>query len=255
MFCVFHPTNASTAYCAGCNRPLCASCDHRIKAQPYCEDCIVRGVDILRRPSAPVVAPQLAYAPRAPQDAPSSRKATMLAILPGLGAVYNRQNLKALVHFVTTAGLFEVGSATDIGFFIFGGFVFYFFTLIDANRSAKAIAAGADPRDDERRLKWSFARYKPLWGLVLIAASLIAIVTSLPILPGVINPARIWAVILFLAGTYMILAYFRSLRREEDPRSFTTPPRSVVSSALPGDVAGLTSGYPEGRSTSHLGDR
>jgi hypothetical protein len=255
MFCVYHPTNAATAQCAGCNRPLCAACDHRIKAQPYCEDCIVRGVDVLRRPSAPVVAPQAAYAARAPYNAPSPTKATLLALVPGLGAVYNRQNLKALVHFLATAGLFEIGGATDIGFFIGGGFVFFLFTLIDANRSAKAIAAGVDPRDDERRLKWAFARYKPVWGLVLIAASLIAVVTSLPILPGVITPARIWAVILFLAGAYMILAYFRSLRREEDPRSFTTPPRSVVSSALPDDVAELATGYPEGRSTSHLGDR
>jgi hypothetical protein len=255
MFCVFHPTNAATAHCSGCNRPLCAACDHRIKAQPYCEDCIVRGVDILRRPSSPVVAPAIvAYPPRIVHNAPSPAKATMLALVPGLGAVYNRQNLKALFHFIGTVGLFEIGGATDLALFVFGGVVFFLYTVMDANRSAREIAAGADPRDDERRIKWAFARYKPAWGLAMIVAALLAIIPQLPIIPGVLSPARIWAALLFLGGLYMIFAYFRSLRTDAEPPSFPTPPRSVVSSALPGDVGGLTSTYTEGRSTSHLGE-
>jgi hypothetical protein len=256
MFCVFHPTNAATAHCASCNRPLCAACDHRIKAQPFCEDCIVRGVDVLRRPIAPIVAPQpAAYPPYVPHHTPGAGLATLFALVPGLGAVYNRQNLKALVHFVGSVGLMELGASTGLGVFGFGGFVFFLYTVIDANRSAKAIAAGMDPADDERRLKWMFARYKPIWGMMLIAAAVLAAITSIGGLPFNLSPARVWAVVLFLAGVYMIFAYFRSLRREDEPRSFASPPRSVVSSTLPSDVAGLTTTYSEGRSSSHLGDR
>jgi hypothetical protein len=251
MFCAYHPTNAATAQCAGCNRPLCAACDHRIKAQPYCEDCIVRGVDVLRRPSSPVVAPQLAY-PQYEVDAPGSGKATLCALIPGLGAVYNRQNLKALVHFLGTVGLMELGAATDLSVFGFGGFVFYLYTIIDANRTAKAIAAGVDPRDDERRMKWMFARYRLAWGLIVTFAAVLAFVTSLPSLPFNLDPGRVWAVVLFVAGIYMILAYFRSLRTVEEPQAFPQAPRSVVSSALPADVGTLTSTYGESRSTSHL---
>ncbi len=254
MYCVFHPTNAAAARCSGCDRPLCAACDHRIKAQPYCEDCIVRGIDVLRRPSGPVIAPVMAaYPPQVPVNAPSSGKATLLALIPGLGAVYNRQNLKALAHFVGSVGLMEIGISADLALFGWGGFVFFLYTIIDANRSAKAIAAGMDPRDDERRLKWMLARYKPAWGMLLIAVSLLVVISSLPILPGAFTTPRILAVMLFLAGTYMIVAYFRSLRQETEPPSYPSPPRSVVSSTLPGDVAGLT-GYTEGRSTSHLGE-
>ena len=257
MFCVFHPTNAATAQCAGCNRPLCAACDHRIKAQPYCEDCIVRGVDVLRRPSAPVVAPQMSIypPPLAPANAPSPTKATLLAVVPGLGAVYNRQNVKALFHFIGTAGLGQLADSTNMGVFGFGAFVFFLYTVIDANRSARAIAAGASPRDDEQRLRWLFARYMPVWGLALIFAAIIVALSSLPILPGVLTPERIWGVILFVAGAYMLIAYFRSLRSEEPRSSFPAQPRSVVSAVLPGDIDGMTSPYADGRTTSHLHDR
>ncbi|MCC6743280.1 MAG: hypothetical protein IT175_05400, partial [Acidobacteria bacterium] len=68
-------------------------------------------------------------------------KATLLALVPGLGAVYNRQNLKAVLHFVGVVGLIELGDVTNIGMFVFGGLVFFLFTVIDANRSAKAIAS------------------------------------------------------------------------------------------------------------------
>jgi hypothetical protein len=255
MFCVFHPTNASTSYCSGCNRPLCAACDHRIKAQPYCEDCIVRGVDILRRPSAPIVAPAVApYPPRVAHNAPSPARATLLALIPGLGAVYNRQNLKALFHFMGTVGLIELGEATHLGLFGFGGFVFFLYSVIDANRTAKAIAAGEDPRDDERRLKWAFARYKPVWGVLLVVSALFVAIASLNILPDEFKSAYVWASLLFVAGAYMIFAYFRSLKQIDEPRSFPVPPRSVVSSTLPGDVAGVTT-YTDSRTTSHLGER
>lgn len=251
MFCAYHPTNAATAQCAGCNRPLCAACDHRIKAQPYCEDCIVRGVDVLRRPAAPVVAPNAVYVPNA-VPAPGSGKATLLALVPGLGAVYNRQNLKALVHFLGTVGLMELGAATDLAVFGFGGVVFFLYTMIDANRSAKAIAAGMDPRDDERRLKWMFARYRLTWGVIVMAAGLLAVLNAALRERFHEHSAQVWGAILFAGGLFMVAAYFRSLRTVQEPNAFPmAPPRSVVSSALPPDVAGLPT-YTDSRSTSQL---
>jgi hypothetical protein len=252
MFCAYHPSNAASVSCVSCNRPLCAACDHRIKAQPVCEDCIVRGIDALRRPAPQMIAPVVA-----PKNAPSPRKATLFALVPGLGAVYNRQNLKALTHFVGTVGLFELSGITDSGFFAFGGIVFFLYSMIDANRTARAIAAGEDPAEDERHLKWLFARYKPLWGLLLVAVALIATLSSLPALPFGLTQGRLWAVVLFLTGGYLIYSYFKSLGKEDDDASFATrPPRSVVSAMLPpSDIGHATSAYGETRSTSHLADR
>ncbi|MBK6314792.1 MAG: hypothetical protein IPF53_10885 [Blastocatellia bacterium] len=256
MYCVFHPTNAAAARCSGCGRSLCAACDHRIKALPFCEDCIVRGVDALRRPVAPVIVQSPIYPP-ADSNGPSSVKATILAFVPGLGAVYNRQNLKAVLHFVGTVGLIELGDVTNIGMFVFGGLVFFLYTVIDANRSAKAIAAGVDAREDERRLQWLFARYKPVWGVALLVVALIAALSSLSVLPFGLSIVQIWAVMLFLAGTYLVVSYFRSLKSTEESRSYAggPPPRSVVSSMLPGEVPGMTTNYSDTRSTSTFVDR
>lgn len=257
MFCVFHPTNASTANCSGCNRPLCASCDHRIKGHPYCEDCIVRGVDTLRRPAAmPIVAPFVPV-PRHPVlPGPSPTRATLCALVPGLGAVYNRQNFKGLVHFVATVGLISLSDATDLPFFGIGGGVFYLFTIIDANRTAKAIAAGIDPSEDEQRIKWMLAKYKPVWGMLLCAVSVLVVLSTLPGLPIGISPARMWAIILFLVGIYLIFSYFRSLREEPAPASFASPPRSVVSAMLTSDGRPMASSdYSDARATSNLHER
>lgn len=252
MYCAYHPTNAASTPCASCGRPLCAACDHRIKAQPYCEDCIVRGVDALRRPPVQVVPAQYAGY----RSTPSPTKATLLALIPGLGAVYNRQNLKALVHFIGAVALFELGDRTDLGFFIVGGLVFFLFTLIDANRTARAIAAGADPSEDEQRIKWLFARYKPAWGFLLVIVGLITLLSMLPSLPFGITSTHLWAGGLLLTGGYLIFSYFRSLGDEEPPQFAMSPPRSVVSAMLPPpDSDRITASYGEGRTTAHLQDR
>lgn len=238
MPCAFHPSNAATAQCVGCERPLCPSCDHRIKGMAHCEDCIVRGVDALRRLSTGV--PQ--YAPVAALPAPSgavrvrshAKRATLFALVPGLGAVYNRQNFKAFVHFLGVAGLFQVSNATHLDAFAFAGIVFHIFTIFDANRTAKAIAAGADPREDEARLRWMFARHKGAWGATLVGAALLVAGSTIPGVTTAISASRVWAVLLFGAGAYLIATYVRSSRSAADPgATIPPPPRSAVSTSLP----------------------
>jgi hypothetical protein len=51
MNCAYHSQNVAVVQCNGCGKPLCPTCDHRIKGFPYCQDCIVMGVDLLRQQS------------------------------------------------------------------------------------------------------------------------------------------------------------------------------------------------------------
>ena len=57
MNCSYHDHNAATVSCNGCGRPLCPACDHRIKGFPYCQDCIVLGVEMLQERSQTNYAP------------------------------------------------------------------------------------------------------------------------------------------------------------------------------------------------------
>ena len=65
-------------------------------------------------------------------------RAALCAIIPGIGAVYNREYIKAVVHFTIFAGLTIISES--VGVFGLAAFAFYVFTIIDAYRSAEAIA-------------------------------------------------------------------------------------------------------------------
>ena len=57
MNCAYHGQNSAVVQCNGCGKPLCPGCDHRIKGFPYCQDCIVQGVDLLRQQNRSSYAP------------------------------------------------------------------------------------------------------------------------------------------------------------------------------------------------------
>ncbi|HEX8423103.1 MAG TPA: hypothetical protein VF634_06815, partial [Pyrinomonadaceae bacterium] len=92
MNCSYHNINAAVVQCSRCTRPLCPACDHRIRGFPYCQDCIVAGVELLQQQ------PALLHAPQQLRRRTSKWVATLLSLLiPGLGAAYNGQTSKALV--------------------------------------------------------------------------------------------------------------------------------------------------------------
>ena len=77
-----------------------------------------------------------------------ARLAALFAVLPGMGAVYNRQNIKAVVHFVSIIGLFELASLkVAAGVFALAGLAFYLYSIIDAYRTACLLYTSPSPRD------------------------------------------------------------------------------------------------------------
>src|SRR2546422_10171889 len=116
MTCNYHQKNAATVQCSQCARPLCLACDHRIRGFPFCQDCIVAGVEMLR------------YQQSRTSDAHVIRRktspfvATLLSFfVPGLGAAYNGQTSKAIVHFAIFASFFQMAVVTDgVTFFVLG---------------------------------------------------------------------------------------------------------------------------------------
>ena len=162
MNCSYHSQNVATVQCNGCGRPLCPGCDHRIKGFPYCQDCIVMGVDLLRQQS------QTNYVPYVKKRT-SPVVATFLSFLcPGLGAAYNGQTVKALVYFAVFVGLFQMALLTGGTFLFVGGFIgMWFFSALDAWRTAQAIRSGVTPDVAEDILVKRFSGNPKLWGIVL----------------------------------------------------------------------------------------
>jgi hypothetical protein len=109
MDCVNHSGVAATAYCQNCGKALCANCVRNAPGgQVLCEPCSV--------------AWQTAQQPFVPSymgGGPNPAVAAALGIIPGVGAMYNGQFLKGLVHVFIFAVL--VSTASRYG--IFGLFI------------------------------------------------------------------------------------------------------------------------------------
>jgi len=161
MNCAYHSHNVAVVNCNGCAKPLCPACDHRIKGFPYCQDCIVLGVDLLRQQSRANYAPYV-------KKRTSPVIATLLSIIcPGLGAAYNGQTTKALVYFAVFVGLFQMAILTTIPLFVFGFMGMWLFAALDAWRTAQMIRSGVTPDVAEDILVRRFSGNPKLWGVIL----------------------------------------------------------------------------------------
>ena len=98
MDCVNHSGVAATAYCQNCGKALCAGCVRNAAGgQILCEPCWTAWQTYQQ----PFVA---AYRPAAPNPA----AAAVLGLIPGVGAMYNGQFFKGLIHVVIFAVLVSI---------------------------------------------------------------------------------------------------------------------------------------------------
>jgi len=164
MNCAYHGQNVAAVNCNGCGKPLCPSCDHRIKGFPYCQDCIVSGVEFLRNYN------QSSYAPIIKRQT-SPFIATLLSLVcPGLGAAYNGQTTKALVYFAIFVGLFQMAILTGgMPLFVLGFLGMWLFAALDSYRTASLLRSGVTPNGAEDFIVKRFADNPKLWGIVLTA--------------------------------------------------------------------------------------
>lgn len=162
MNCAYHIQNVAAVQCNGCGKPLCPACDHRIKGFPFCQDCIVLGVDLLRQQS------RSNYVPFVKKRTSPFAALLLSFICPGLGAAYNGQTVKALVYFAVFIGLFQMAILTGgTPLFVFGFIGMWFFSALDAWRTAQMIRSGLTPDVAEDVFVKRFSGNPKLWGIVL----------------------------------------------------------------------------------------
>src|SRR5205809_3056823 len=222
MTCNYHPKNSATVQCSQCARPLCPACDHRIRGFPFCQDCIVAGVEMLR------------YQQSRSTDSNVIRRktspfvATLLSFfVPGLGAAYNGQTSKAIVHFAIFASFFQMAVVTDgVSFFVLGVIGTWLFAAVDACRTAQLMRAGLAPDAEEDAIARQLYGNPVAWGVTLVALGLAFLSHTLL---GIQFPVRrTLPVALVILGLYMLFDYLKRRRRREELRGFemTAPSRS-----------------------------
>jgi hypothetical protein len=158
MKCAVHPEVEASGFCRNCGKALCPACVRPVRDVFYCEDCLAKMAGLPTAPVAPTT--NLAEASTLPPvgvpaaPAPSSGNAVLafiLGLIPGLGAIYNGEYNKALLHIVIFAGII-LGLTLDLGdgaqaLFICAVAVFPFYMAIDAVRTLKSKQTGQQYQD------------------------------------------------------------------------------------------------------------
>src|SRR5215467_7925777 len=100
MNCAVHTQTQAVAYCRTCGKALCEECKRDVMGAIYCEPCIAA-----RLQGQPAAASFVAPPPPSASGAPSPVLAGLLGFIPGVGAMYNGQFVKAFIHVVFFVGL------------------------------------------------------------------------------------------------------------------------------------------------------
>lgn len=156
--------------------------------------------------------------------------ATLLSFfVPGLGAAYNGQTSKAIVHFAIFASFFQMAVVTDgVTFFVLGVFGTWLFAAVDACRTAQLMRAGLAPDAEEDAITRQLYGNPVAWGATLVTLGIVFLMHTL--LGFQFPVRRTLPVALVILGAYMLYDYLKRRRRREELRGFNaaTPPPSVV---------------------------
>lgn len=236
MYCGYHAKNPAVVQCNQCARWLCPACDHRVRGFPFCQDCIVAGVELLRHHSS-------SHPNQILRRKSSPFVATLLSFVPGLGAAYNGQTSKAIVHFAIFASFFQMAVVTQgMHFFILGVIGTWLFAAVDACRTAQLMRAGLSPDAEDDVIARRLYGNPFAWGTTLI---IIGTLFLLHTLLGVTLPIKeLLPVALVALGAYMLFDYIRRSKGSDRIVRFDSrrPPPSVVANSRPTDTAAFKTG-------------
>ena len=205
MNCRKHPDELATAYCRACGRPMCAPCQRTVQGVVYCEEHVPATAAPEPPPAGATAVPGLVY------DV-SPGLACLLGFIPGVGAIYNGQYAKGLVHAVIFGMLISImnsgysGGLEPVFGILLSAWVFYM--AFEAFHTATKRRAGV-PVDEFSSLVNLRGRSGsfPAGAVVLILLGVVLLLNTLDILQFRYI-ARYWPVLLILVGVYMLYLRF-----------------------------------------------
>jgi hypothetical protein len=165
MNCAYHAEVPNAAYCIRCGRALCNECTRTVKGSVYCETCLADLLTGKTRAAVFGTNPGAAFA---------------LGLIPGVGAIYNGEFLKAAVHVLIFGTLVSLlGLPTPLMAMM--TFAFYWYMPFEAYYTAKKRKYQADGIEletpiDRLQQQFSSMKERELWGgiaLVIIGGLLL----------------------------------------------------------------------------------
>jgi hypothetical protein len=202
MKCTYHPATETQVLCSTCNKPLCAECSHQIKGNVFCQECLVQGAEWASSMKGL----------KLPTDSP--KRAALISLIPGMGAVYNGDYVKAITFFAVFAALTMMADrVADI--FGFAAFSFLVFTMFDSYRAAEAanrarVMGGGAPLEPTSGKDRTVAG----WGIFLIVLGVIFLLQNL--IPFRFLE-RLWPLVFIGIGAYLVYYYLTANKSTDQP--------------------------------------
>ena len=144
MNCAVHNQTQAVAYCRTCGKALCEECKRDVMGAIYCEPCIAARLQGV--PGTTATGATIAPPPPAPPGAPNPVIAGLLGFVPGVGAMYNGQFMKAFAHVLIFVMLIIATSNISGIFGVLIGF-FVFYMAFEAYKTAEAKRHGLPAPD------------------------------------------------------------------------------------------------------------
>ena len=223
MKCANHVEVESVAFCGVCGKPICGECRKEVRGASYCEPCLAERLQAGKQPAAK----------DGPLGAPNPGLALALGLIPGVGAIYNGQVMKAIAQVLIFGSLIgmgdRVGHAAE-GLFGLATAVFYFYMVIDSFQTAKRKKLGLPVQEwfglGDAKLN------APVGAAVLIGLGVLFLLDNLGVrvFPLV---GRFWPVGLIALGILMLR---KRLQGDETPAPPGLPPEPPKPG--PGDFPG-----------------
>lgn len=221
-----------TAYCRACGKPLTEDTARVAMGTVYCEEHLPASGQ--PQAASPYTAASI------PNPGVSPGLAFLLGLLPGVGAIYNGQYAKGLVHVLILGLLISImssGSADGLEplmGMILG--VFYFYMAFEAYHTARKRMVG-EPVDEFSSLVQVKAGpgSVPVLPMALIGLGVLFLLNNLELL-RLRAVLRYWPVLLIMSGGWMLYSRMTG-SAEPSPTPYmpesTVPPATAPSATVP----------------------
>lgn len=219
MNCFNHSETPAVAYCRACGKALCNECKRTAQGTIYCDEhapaAAIEGA--IRQAVVDRMAQETAAAVAGAPPPPAGSTATgdvspglacLLGFIPGVGAIYNGQYAKGLVHAIVFGLLVSITSSGTAGdleplFGIMIG-VWVMYMSLEAYHTARKRRAG-EPVDEFSSILDVHGRRTgfPIGAVTLIGLGVLLLLNTMDVIQ-LRYLLRYWPVLLILAGAYML---------------------------------------------------
>jgi TM2 domain-containing membrane protein YozV len=207
MNCVYHADAPNVAFCIHCGRALCNECVRNVRGSVFCEPCLGDLIESKRGASSSAAGG--GAMPKQVVGGTNPGAAFALGLIPGVGAIYNGEFVKAAIHILIFGTLVSLSDATGAALFGLASAAFYFYMPFEAYYTAKKRMLGAQgvmletPID---RLQQQFGSMKDreLWGgIALVVIGGLYLLGNLDVF-DLHRIARLWPLLLVVIGVWLL---------------------------------------------------